>query len=268
MSAVITAVVATSAISAGVSAYSGAQARSANKKAMARLDGLTYEEDPLYTSSQASLDKLGSGLLKGDVPDYYKSIGEAGGSEFESMVSLMNRDIQKNAAEAMASSGRARGGNLAAVTAQETGDATAKLRYADTQRALAGKQYLLNTGINVENGVRSAAFANMTGENQFNKEKTQALIGLDYQKASDASKEMAGYGSALSAATPSIISGIYGMVNKVPATSLLDKLFNMGSGGMTGTGSSSGMSNGVSSLGSISGGTLQDELARIRLGGG
>jgi len=130
MSSAITAVVAASAISAGVSAYSGHQSRKAAKSAADRLNNWEYLEDPDFTDTQEALKGLGLGLLEGEVPDYYKAIGQTGSEEFEKALALTNRDISQSAAEAAAASGRGRGGNLPAVTAQSIADNAIEARYA------------------------------------------------------------------------------------------------------------------------------------------
>lgn len=127
-----------------------------------------YYTDPIYTESQGALKDLGLGLMKGDVPDYYKAIGETGSDEFENMLDLTKRDISNSVMEANAASGRARGGNLPAQTAGAISDAAIKARYGDYERSLAGKQYLLNTGINTTTGVRGSAQAEQGARNAFN----------------------------------------------------------------------------------------------------
>jgi hypothetical protein len=238
MSSAITAVVAASAISAGVSAYSGHQSRKAAKSAADRLNSWEYLEDPDFTDTQAKLKELGLGLLDGDIPDYYKAIGETGSEEFEKALALTNRDISQSAAEASAAAGRSRGGNLPAVTAQAIADSAIKARYDDYNRSLVGKESLLNKGISVTEGVRAAAFGEQTAKNQIEAQKVGGMIDLDFFKADAASQEMAGYGSALS----SLIGGISGGIS---------------GGGTTGSISDAALAKnktqGVSQLGSISG---------------
>lgn len=127
-----------------------------------------YYEDQSYIESQKALKDLGLGLLEGRVPDYYKSIGETGGKEFEDMLGLTTRDITKSAAEASAAGGRARGGSLPAITAGAVADAATKARYSDYNRALAGKQDLLNLGVSTTTGVRGAGQTEQQLRNKFN----------------------------------------------------------------------------------------------------
>ncbi len=217
MSFVATAVIASAAIGAGSAAYAGHQSRKATKSAAGRLDALQYMEDPDYTETQASLKKLGLGLLEGNVPDYYKSIGEAGGKEFEDMLGLTTRDIKTAVAESYAASGRARGGNLAAASAGAVADTALKARYEDYNRSLVGKESLLNKGISVTEGVRETAFGEQTQRNQLEASKAGAMIDLDFIKADARSKEMAEYGSSLQ----SVVGGLWGqggVFSKQPQT--------------------------------------------------
>jgi hypothetical protein len=240
------------------------QARKASKAAGALLGNLQYQEDPNFTESQANLKQLGDGLLKGEVPDYYKSIGEMGGSEFENALAMTNRDISQSAAEAAASNGRARGGYLPAVTAGSIADNAMKMRYADYERALAGKKGLLDLGVNVEQGVRAAGFDNMTGENNFNSMKTQAQIGLEYRKAAD----QAAVGIGTIGAVSSAVAG-GALAAGGGFSSLLDKLFaKSGSAAASGLSAGAGATRtGVSGIGSISDAELSDRFATLALRG-
>ncbi len=241
MSGIATAMVAAAAIGAGSSAYSGHQSRKATKSAAGRLDALQYTEDPDYTETQAGLKKLGLGLLDGNVPDYYKSIGEAGGKEFEDMLGLTTRDIKTAVAESSAASGRARGGNLAAASAGAVADTALKARYEDYNRALSGKESLLNKGISVTEGVRDSAFGEQTQRNELEASKAGAMINLDFIKADARAKEGAGYASSLQ----SLVSGLWGQGGVFA---------NQSSGAIASSAlGSKNQASGVSSLGSIRG---------------
>lgn len=144
-----------------------------------------------YTETQNALKGLGLGLLKGEVPDYYKAIGETGSTEFENMLGLTIRDIQNSAAEASAAGGRARGGSLPAMTAQSVADAATKLRYSDFERSLTGKQNLLNLGVNTTSSARTASQWESSAKNDFNwkdyaAELAQAKYEQEYEAAQDA----------------------------------------------------------------------------------
>lgn len=224
--------IAAAVIGAGSAYYSGQQSKKAANKISGMYDNLNYTEDPNYTESQSLLKGLGKDLISGNIPEYYKNIGQAGGTEFENMLSLIGRNTQNTAMESAAASGGLRGGNLAAITAGTVADNETNLRYQDFARALLGKQNLLNLGVSTTEGVRNAAFGNQSNMNDFAVDKTGTLAGLELFKADQKSKEIAAYGSAL--------------------TSLTGKmdLSKMGSSSKTKTGNSS---TGVSLLGSING---------------
>lgn len=142
-----------------------------------------YYTDPDYRETQDYLKKFGMGILDGNINDYYKPIGEMGGSQFESMLGLTTRDIHKNALEAGAKSGRARGGSLQASTAGAIADAAVKARYSDYGRALEGRRSLLNTGLDVTTGVRSAGQLEGARRNDFNwKDYDAKLTERNYQE--------------------------------------------------------------------------------------
>ena len=156
------------------------------------IDRPKYYEDKDYRESQDALKGLGLGLLDGKIPDYYKSIGETGGKEFEDMLGLTTRDITKSAAEASAAGGRARGGSLPAITAGAVADAATKARYSDYNRALAGKQDLLNLGVSTTTGVRGAGQQEGALRNNFNWKDYSAQVNeRAYQDMKEAQEDAA-----------------------------------------------------------------------------
>lgn len=210
MSGVIVAGAAVAAIGAGTAAYSGHQARKAEKSARGRLDALEYNISPEYTEAQDSLKNFGLSGMKGEFPDYYKAIGESGSSEFEKMLGLTSRDIQNSALSAMAASGRSRGGQMPAALAGTMADTATKLRYEDYARALQGKQYLLGTSLAATEDVRNSAGGIDANKNSLDQMKASGQINLDMFRAQQKSKEMAAYGSALSSAIGSYAGGASG----------------------------------------------------------
>jgi hypothetical protein len=193
--------IAAAVIGAGSAYYSGQQSKKAANKIQGMYDNLEYKEDPNYKESQTLLKGLGSDLIAGNIPEYYKNIGQAGGTEFENMLSLIGKNTQKTAMESAAASGGLRGGNLAALTAGTVADNETNLRYQDFARALIGKQNLLNLGVSTTEGVRNAAFGNQSNMNDFSVNKTGALADLELFKADSKAKEVAGYASALTSLT-------------------------------------------------------------------
>jgi hypothetical protein len=198
MSWVATAVVSAAAI--GSAAYSGSQANKAAKKNRSLLDGLQYQEDPNFTETQTKLKDYGTGLLDGNIPDYYKAIGQSNSQEFQDLLSMNTKDVQTAANEAAAKSGRARGGYLPAATSGALADSAAQLRYSDYARSLQGKEYLLNTGNNMLSGVRSAAFGNQQQENAFDQNKVNAYMGLNNQVAQNNSQMWSSIAGSVSGA--------------------------------------------------------------------
>lgn len=149
-----------------------------------------FYEDADYLDTQKFLKDYGMGLMKGEVPDYYKSIGEVGGSEFENMLKMSNRDITQSATEAAARTGRARGGYLPAATAQAVGDNETQLRYSDFLRAMQGKQTLLAGGTGITEGVRGAGLQNQGQRNEY--QTNEANFGLNKGKYLDTFDAAAG----------------------------------------------------------------------------
>lgn len=136
-----------------------------------RVEGIAlpkFEEDPIFKDLQEYLSGYGKNLLEGKPNEYYKGIGEAGGSEFENMLALSNRDIQQSVLESAAKGGRGRGGAVASVTAQQVADNTTKLRFADFLRAMQGKEFLFGQGRGITEASRESGLANQGQKNNFN----------------------------------------------------------------------------------------------------
>jgi len=146
---------------------------------MASLEIPDWKEDLDYRKSQDYLSELGINILEGDIPDYYKGIGETGGAEFENYLNLMKGDVEKSALETSAALGRG-GGAAIEMANSEVGRLSTEARYQDYVRSLAGKESLLNKGIGITEGVRGS------GQNQQAQENTFALnrTKLDFQKRS------------------------------------------------------------------------------------
>lgn len=127
----------------------------------------SFYEDPYFQKTQGDLYKLGTDFVGGKIPDYYKSIGEVGGPEFQDVLRLNNADIQRNALETAAKTG-SRGGAAQSSISKATADMTTKLRWADVLRAMQGRAGFLNTGVNALTGVRNAGLNFGGQKNQFN----------------------------------------------------------------------------------------------------
>lgn len=123
--------------------------------------------DPYVKKVQDILFPIGQDILSGKIPEYYKGIGEVGGSELERMLSLVGRDITKGVDESLARRNVSRGGIATSLTSKSIADASTKLRWSDFNRAMAGKQSLLGVGSELLTGVRSSATNISSMTNQF-----------------------------------------------------------------------------------------------------
>ncbi len=132
--------------------------------------------DPLYSSSQASLDKLGSGLLNGDVPDYYKSIGDFNSPQFQAMLNSVKGQIMQGSQEASAIQGTGRSGVATTASNNALNQVVPQLSYQDYLRAVQGRGALLDTGINTESGVRGSAQNQQQFDTNFNQQLYQDQI--------------------------------------------------------------------------------------------
>lgn len=228
-----------------------------------RMDGLEYHTDPDYRAAQDRLKGLGFDILDGNIPEYYKPIGESGGAELDNIINMSTRDITGAATESMARSGRARGGALPSTVARSVADNATKLRYADYLRSVEGKQSLLNTGIGVTEGVRSAGQAEGGNVNAFNTGKAQYLDAFDMEIGAQKGKALGqlasialtagGFmvgGPAGGAAGASIGQSLTGGGGGGTSSSLLD-MFNSRNTGAQAYQSYSAPLPGVSRLGSI-----------------
>jgi len=150
----------------------------------ASLDIPEYYLDEYYGKTQAPMFSFGSEALTGNVPEYYKAIGETGSPEFENMLNLTTRDIVKLAGQDAARRNAGRGGALTGTVARKVADASTKMRYADYDRSLLGKQFLLGTSLDTLSGVRSSALNQSGMKNQYQMQKAQ----LEYQAEAEAAK--------------------------------------------------------------------------------
>lgn len=128
-----------------------------------------FVTDPLYTSSQAGLDKLGTGLITGEgIPDYYKSIGDFNSPQFQAMLNSVKGQVMQSSQEASAINGTGRSGVGVTASNNALNSILPQLTYQDYTRALAGRGALLDEGVNVESGVRGSAQTQGLNESNFN----------------------------------------------------------------------------------------------------
>jgi hypothetical protein len=161
-----------------------------------------FYTDKYYTSSQETLLPFASSLLQGNIPDYYKGIGEYGGAELESILGLVNRDTTKAVNENLVRRGISRSGVGASSIAKATADASTNLRWSDYQRALTGRQNLLNLGVNTMSGVGTSGlnYGNSLNQYSLNKAGIETDIAkTNYQiEANKKAQEDAMWASILS----------------------------------------------------------------------
>ena len=134
-----------------------------------------FFEDPEFIKTQKFLSDFGINILKGNIPEFFKPLGETGSKEFEDVLSLTKRDIQESTLETAAITGRGRGGSVPSSVARAVGDASVKARFADFLRAMEGKGFLFQQGRGITEGVRGAGLSNQAQRNTFN----LSTAGLD-----------------------------------------------------------------------------------------
>ncbi len=118
-----------------------------------------YALDPLYQKSQDVLFPMGTALATGQgIPDYYKTIGEIGGKEFEDVLGMGIRDITRTGLETGARL-KSRGPRTAFGIEQAVGDFSKRMRFEDLESAKAGRKFMLGTGIETLSGVRAGALS-------------------------------------------------------------------------------------------------------------
>lgn len=137
-----------------------------------------FFEDPEFKKMQEFLSDFGINILKGDIPEFFRPLGETGSKEFEDVLALTKRDIQESALETAAITGRGRGGSVPSTVARAVGDASTQARYADFLRAMEGKGFLFQQGRGITEGVRGAGLASQGQRNIFN----LGTAGLDLKQ--------------------------------------------------------------------------------------
>src|SRR3990167_4988842 len=127
----------------------------------------SFFEDPYFMRNQGRLEALGTDFLGGNIPDYYKPIGESGSPQFEDMMRLNTEDIQRTGYESAARMGT-RGGATQSNIMKNVRSMAVPLRWADFTRAIEGRKGLLDTGVNAITGVRNAGLQFGGQKNEFN----------------------------------------------------------------------------------------------------
>ena len=146
----------------------------------------SFYEDESYKSTQEKLSGLGTGLISGDIPEYYKGIGESGGEQYQDMLRGVTGDITREVTEDVARR-RGRGGAGTYSIAKNVGDISSRLGYSDLLRSLKGRESLLQSGIGTLEGVGSRGLQYGGQQNQFSLNKA----GLEFRmnEAEEARKD-------------------------------------------------------------------------------
>lgn len=168
-----------------------------------------FKEDAYYRKSQNILYPFGTNILEGKLPDFYSSLGKTGGTEFENMLALINRDTAKAVNENLVRRNISRGGVGLSTIAKATADTGIKLRWTDFLRAQGEKQWLMGTGLETIGGVRSAALNQQGQTNQWTlsqKELDMKQAAIDAEEETNKNSLWQGILSSAIGA----IGGIYG----------------------------------------------------------
>lgn len=150
------------------------------EKSKSGLEGYSipdFQEDPDYRETQDYLKTLGIDILGGNIPDYYKGIGEAGGSEFENYLNSVIGDVKQTSLETAAAMGRG-GGAAMEIANEAVGPISSQARYTDFLRALEGKQWLFEQGKDITEGVRTSGQNQQNMVNTYGLNKANTEIGL------------------------------------------------------------------------------------------
>ncbi len=192
-----------SAFSAGKAAFGGGGDEESN------LEGFKlpeFFEDPEFKKTQEFLSDFGINILKGDIPEFFKPLGETGSKQFEDVLALTKRDIQESALETAAITGRGRGGSVPSSVARAVGDASTKARFLDFQRAMEGKGFLFQQGRGITEGVRGAGLASQGQRNQF----ALGTAGLDLKQRGALDVQDVAEGTARGTGFANLISTVFG----------------------------------------------------------
>jgi len=142
------------------------------------IDMPTYQQSPYYKESQDILSGLGKNILSGNIPEYYRGIGEFGGTEFQNLLNLTNRDITRGVNEDIVRRGVTGGGVGTSAIAKAIADSSIKARFEDYSRSMEGRKALLGAGIDVMGGTRAAGLQEANMANLFGLDTTKLGIGI------------------------------------------------------------------------------------------
>lgn len=128
-----------------------------------------FVTDPLYTSSQDQLNKLGTNLINGvPLTGNNANIGVSNSPAFQAMLNGIKGQTMQGAQEAAAINGTGRSGTAVTASNQALNQIIPKLTYQDFLNAQNQQIGLFNTGVNVQQGVRGAAQNEASQQNSYN----------------------------------------------------------------------------------------------------
>ena len=187
----------------------------------------TWWEDPLVSQTQNILFPFASNILKGELPDYYKPVGDTNSLEFNNMLNQTKAGIQSSTDEALAARNINRGGLGASISGQESAKAETSLRWQDYVRAMQNRLALLGVGTETMSGVRSSAM-DMTGaRNNFNLNRAQLQLGINTSNANAKSQQNAMWGQILSSAIGAAGTVLAGPVGGIAAGAAANGVSNI-----------------------------------------
>lgn len=137
-----------------------------------------YQHDEYYGKTQPLLFDLGSNILSGNIPDYYKPIGEFGGQSFQDMIGEVVKNVTGATNTNLISRNLGRGGIGASAIARNLTSGISNLAWSDFMRAMQGRSSLLTTGINTVSGVRGAGLEKEGMLNKFELAKKDLELNI------------------------------------------------------------------------------------------
>ena len=126
-----------------------------------------FKPNPRVSRIQDLLEGFGTEGLGGRFDEFFNVIGQFGSPELDDVIRRSNVGVTRGVEENLAKRGLGRGGIGVGRLAEELLGNETKLRLADFDRAIAGRQNLLSTALNTLSNVRGGAQAQQGAENQF-----------------------------------------------------------------------------------------------------
>lgn len=176
----------------------------------------SFQIDQNYTDSQKKLSDLGTDILSGNLPSYYSSIGKSNSPEFQDLEKNVTGNINNASAEQAAAAGTGRSGVAATAAATNLASVIPQLKYSDFINAQNQKSGLLNTGIDITQGVRNSGQAQEGLLNSFNQNTFQDQLQLAGLNNAFKSSQAQQQGLALSSVAGLGIGALTGGMGLLP----------------------------------------------------